>query len=77
MDEYVHFDGDPAVDSRRRHLERVLRGEPPRRRWRWLLAAAAGGGAWAFWRSLRPKDEESHAGRDAAPTERRQANTGR
>lgn len=51
MDDYVHFDGDPAVDSQRRHLERVIKGYPPRRRWAWIVAAVAGGGLWAAWRA--------------------------
>jgi len=45
----VYFDGDPAVDSSRRHMERVLKGEP-RRRWPWLVAAIGGGGLFALWR---------------------------
>lgn len=52
MDEYVHFDGDPEVDSQRRHLERVIKGYPPRRRWPWFVAAVAGGGLWAAWRTV-------------------------
>ena len=51
MDEDVYFDGDPAHDSRRRHLERVIKGGPPPRRWPWVVLAA-GGGAWAFWRLI-------------------------
>ena len=45
----LYFDGDPAVDSSRRHMERVLKGEP-RSRWPWLAAAIGGGGLWALWR---------------------------
>ena len=45
----VYFDGDPAVDSSRRHMERVLKGEP-RRKWPWLVAAVGGGGLFALWR---------------------------
>lgn len=52
MAEDVYFDGDPEHDSRRRHLERVIKGGPPRRRWPWVVALAAGGGAWALWRVL-------------------------
>ena len=48
MDDY-YFDGDPAVDSTRRHLERVLEGRQSRR-WPWVVAAFAGGAALAFWR---------------------------
>ena len=45
----LYFDGDPAVDSSRRHMERVLKGES-RSRWPWLAAAIGGGGLWALWR---------------------------
>jgi hypothetical protein len=46
----IYFDGDPATDSARRHLERVLKEEPPRRRrWPWILTAIAGAGVWYFW----------------------------
>lgn len=45
----IYFEGDPAVDSSRRHMERVLMGEPPRRKWPFVLAAL-GGGLWALWR---------------------------
>jgi hypothetical protein len=67
MDDYVHFDGDPAVDSQRRHLERVIKGYPPRRRWPWIVAAMAGGGLWAAWRTVQRRqsgpsgDEEGQA----------------
>ena len=44
-----YFKGDPAIDSTRRHLERIL-NEPPRRRWPWLVAMFAGGAAFTFWR---------------------------
>ena len=54
VEDGVYFEGDPAVDSPRRHLERVLKGDPPRRRWPWIAAAVAGGsGAWALWRLFR------------------------
>jgi hypothetical protein len=54
----LYFDGDPATDSRRRHLERVLKDEAPRRRWPWVVALVAGGGAWALWRALqRPSSD--------------------
>ncbi len=59
MNDY-YFDGDPAVDSTRRHLERVLQGKPSRR-WPWVVAALAGGAAFAFWRvrSRRAKPEQT------------------
>ena len=46
----VYFDGDPAVDSSRRHMERVLKGEGTPRKWPLILTALAGGGLWALWR---------------------------
>ena len=68
MTENVYFDGDPATDSARRHMERVLKGGPPRRRW-WVVALLAGGGAWAAWRVLHrhPAGEKGAAplGQDA------------
>jgi hypothetical protein len=69
MDEYVHFDGDPEVDSRRRHLERVIKGYPPRRRWPWLLAAVAGGGLWAAWRTVLRSQAASSEAKEADATE--------
>ena len=68
MNDEIHFEGDPAVDSRRRHLERVLKGEPPRRRWPWIAAVVTGGAAWGIWRVLqRPRpDSQSRAARAAA-----------
>jgi hypothetical protein len=62
MTDSVYFDGDPETDSSRRHMERVLRGESGRK-WPWLLAAVAGGGLFALWRtaaqaqSTDPKDD--------------------
>jgi hypothetical protein len=44
----VHFDGDPATDSTRRRLERVLKEETSPR-WPWFAAFAAGGTALLFW----------------------------
>ncbi len=59
MSDY-YFEGDPAVDSTRRHLERVLQGRQTRH-WPWLVAALAGGAAFAFWRirsrRVKPSDE--------------------
>lgn len=43
-----YFEGDPATDSTRRRLERVLR-EESRPRWPWLAALAAGGTAYLWW----------------------------
>jgi hypothetical protein len=46
------FDGDPATDSTRRHLERVLK-QPQKHRWTWVAAMVAGGAVFTFWRSRR------------------------
>jgi hypothetical protein len=62
MDSDLHFDGDPEYDSSRRHLERVLKGYPPRRKWPWVMAAVAGGGAWAIWRVLRKPGDAGNGG---------------
>ena len=64
MDEY-YFDGDPAVDSTRRHLERVLQGRQPRR-WPWVVAAFAGGAAFAFWRMRSRREKSPQAEAEAA-----------
>lgn len=57
----VYLDGDPDTDSTRRHMERVLGGEP-RRRWPWLLGLLAGGTALAFWRVRRARREPRVSG---------------
>ncbi len=46
----VYLEGDPDVDSTRRHMERVLKGSPGPRRWPWFAAALGGGGLWMLWR---------------------------
>jgi hypothetical protein len=51
MSDY-YFEGDPALDSTRRHLERVLK-QPKPRRWAWLAAMLASGAAVTFWRARR------------------------
>jgi hypothetical protein len=60
MADNVHFDGDPATDSARRHLERVLKEpESRRRRWPWLAASiTAVAAAWYFWPRRAPVREE-------------------
>lgn len=45
----VYFDGDPATDSARRHMERVLKGEPTQR-WPWMLVALGSGALWMLYR---------------------------
>jgi hypothetical protein len=49
MSDGPYFDGDPATDSARRHMERVLKGEPARK-WPWLLAALGSGTVWMLYR---------------------------
>jgi hypothetical protein len=64
MSDDLYFDGDPATDSARRHLERVLK-EPERpRRWPWAVATAMAIAAWYFWprgRADRTEKETSGA----------------
>ena len=67
MDGSVYFDGDPATDSARRHMERVLKGQPAGPRWAWMLAAVAGGGLWLMWRT---------GARGAADARRQEAGAG-
>jgi hypothetical protein len=57
MADDLYFDGDPAEDSNRRRLERVIKGAPPRRRWPWVMAIVAGG-AWTAWRLTHPKSTQ-------------------
>jgi len=49
MSDHIYFSGDPAQDSARRHLERVL-AEPQPRRWPVLAALFASGTAFTLWR---------------------------
>jgi hypothetical protein len=49
MSDHIYFGGDPAQDSARRHLERVLT-QPQPRRWPLLAAIFAGGTAFTLWR---------------------------
>ena len=53
MSDGPYFDGDPEIDSTRRRMERVMKGEPPPRRWPWVLAALGGGGLVLMWRAGR------------------------
>jgi hypothetical protein len=50
INDLVHFDGDPATESARRHMERVLKSPERARRWPWVLAVLGSGGVWALWR---------------------------
>jgi hypothetical protein len=49
MADDIYFDGDPETDSARRHLERLLKEDKPRRKWPWIAAGLAGAAAWYFW----------------------------
>ncbi|HEX2453794.1 MAG TPA: hypothetical protein VHI99_08830 [Vicinamibacterales bacterium] len=64
MSDEIHFAGDPATDSARRHLERVL-NSPPRRRWPWVAAIFAGGTAFAIWRH-RQRRSNGHEAAEAS-----------
>lgn len=72
-DETVYFDGDPATESSRRHMERVLRGDAPPK-WPWLLAAVASGGLFALWRTASQaqpaKRQPDRPAVDRLPTDR-------
>lgn len=59
MSDEIHFAGDPATESARRHLERVLKS-PPRRRGPWVAAFLASGTAVAIWRH-RQRRQNGHA----------------
>ena len=61
MSDGVYFDGDPSVDSARRHMERVLKSPERTSRWPWILAALGSGGVWMLWRSGRAARERSEA----------------
>jgi hypothetical protein len=49
MSDDLYFNGDPATDSARRHLERVLKEPERHRRWPWVVGAVAAGLIWYFW----------------------------
>lgn len=70
MADDVYLDGDPDTESTRRHMERVLRGDRPRR-WPWLLGVLASGAAVAFWRMRRARRQDvAPAPRDGRPEAR-------
>lgn len=60
MDDGVYFEGDPATDSARRHMERVLKSPEAAPRWPWVVAALGSVGLWTLWRwgraAAHPKD---------------------
>lgn len=64
----LHFDGDPATDSARRHMERVLKGEPARK-WPWIMAALGGGGLWMLFRMGGDAARNRAAGDSATPSQ--------
>lgn len=49
----LHFEGDPATDSTRRRLERILKEDQPRSEWRWIAALGAGATALLLWQMRR------------------------
>ena len=63
MNEGLHFDGDPATDSARRHMERVLKAPDTPSRWPWVVAALGSGSVWLLWRwgRARARTRESSA----------------
>jgi hypothetical protein len=62
----VYFEGDPETDSTRRHMERVLKGEPTRK-WPWVLGAVGGGAVWMLWRMGREAAERRQKEADSQP----------
>jgi len=65
MGDDLYFDGDPATDSARRHLERVLK-EPDRpRRWPWVVGTAMAVATWYFWPKARAARTDKAPGGDS------------
>ena len=62
MADDLYFDGDPATDSARRHLERVLKEPERRRRWPWVLGSVAAVTAWYFWPRRRAGEAKGDTG---------------
>ena len=60
MSDHIYFAGDPAQDSARRHLERVLT-QPQPRRWPLLAAIFAGGTAFTLWRVRQNRRKKANA----------------
>lgn len=50
MNDSVYFEGDPATDSARRRMERLLKSQEPPPRWPWIVAALGSGGLWMMFR---------------------------
>ena len=68
----LHFEGDPATDSTRRRLERIMKDES-RPRWPWVAALAAGGTAFLFWQVR--KRRRAGNGREESQTAARTPST--
>ena len=64
MADDLYFNGDPATDSTRRHLERVLKEPARHRRWPWVVGSLAAVAAWYFW--PRGRDERTQEKADAS-----------
>jgi hypothetical protein len=64
VEDDVYFKGDPATESTRRHLERVL-NSPERSRLPWVAAVLAGGAAFAAWHLVRRAKNRQKA--DSSP----------
>jgi hypothetical protein len=72
MGDDLYFEGDPANDSARRHLERVLK-EPERHpRWPWVVGALAAA-AWYFW----PRGRTGRTAASDSPKTRAEPQAGR
>jgi hypothetical protein len=56
----LHFEGDPAIDSTRRRLERILKDEP-RPGWGWIAALAAGSTMLLFWQLRKRRRDRNNA----------------
>ena len=69
MNEGLHFDGDPATESARRHMERVLKNPEATSRWPWVVAALGSGSVWLLWRwgRARARTREASAQESSAP----------
>ncbi len=70
MGDEVYFDGDPATDSTRRRLERILKDEQPRRRWPWIIAGLTAAAAWYLW-PRRPAERAAQSAQQDAETRSR------
>ena len=62
----LHFEGDPAIDSTRRRLERVMK-EEPRSEWKWMAALAAGATALLFGQARRRRRNGNESGEKRLP----------